>query len=553
MTLLEQIFAREFNPLTLLSYLIILPIVILIAYLTQNEITRYRSRVKRLAGPRGWPVVGNLFQHADEIPAVTYQRWAKTYGPVFQIQLGNTTGVVVNSVDAAKKLFIGQRNAMNSRPTFHVFHGKVSKAVTSIGTSPWDDSCKRRRKLAAAGLNRPRVESYSPILNLESREFLKDLYSECKDGSVDIDFRQAVTRFSLNLSLTLNYGTRVSNIKSLHDDPLLAEILYVESEISKFRDTSKNYANYIPLLRYWEPVASFLGLSSTPKSHAVDIGRRRLEYNDILLNKLKDEVDRGVDKPCIQGAVLREPESATLTHEELISVSLSMMAGADSNQPTIAWAILLLAHRQDIQEKAYQAIKEAGVLELPSNDYASSKVEYIDALTKEIARYFVVLKLALPKATYANATWGEATIPPNTMVFLNSWACNRGAVKSQLLSRSELTAIDPELYAEPEVFAPERWLPGASDYAAHQFAFGIGGRMCVASLLAHSALYTVFLHLVAKFQILPVDGTTIDEIDPIKGLKGRSFVGTPRGFRAKFVPREGYKLENWLQKPDVEV
>ncbi|GKT56361.1 3-hydroxyphenylacetate 6 hydroxylase [Colletotrichum tofieldiae] len=315
---------------------------------------------------------------------------------------------------------------MNSRPTFYVFHKKVSKAVTSIGTSPWDDSCKRRRKLAAGALNRPRVESYAPILNLEAREFLKDLYSECRNGSVDIDFRPAVRRFALNLSLTLNYGTRVSNVESLEDDPLLAEIIYVESEISKFRDTGKNYANYIPLLRYWEPVASSFGLSSTPRNHAADIGRRRLEYNDVLLSRLRDEIVRKENKPCIQSAVLKDPESATLTREELISVSLSMMAGADSNQPTLAWAILLLAHRPDIQEKAYTAIKNAGVLENPSNTYASTKIGYVDALAKEISRYFVVLKLALPKATFTDVTWGATTIPANTLVFLNSWACNRG-------------------------------------------------------------------------------------------------------------------------------
>jgi 3-hydroxyphenylacetate 6-hydroxylase len=92
----------------------------------------------------------------------------------------------------------------------------------------------------------------------------------------------------------------------------------------------------------------------------------------------------------------------------------------------MAWAILLLAHRQDIQEKAYQAIKDAGILDLPSNSYSSTKVEYIDALTKEISRYFSVLKLALPKATYTATEWGNATIPPNTLVFLNTWACNRG-------------------------------------------------------------------------------------------------------------------------------
>lgn len=318
---------------------------LLITYLIQNEFARFRSRIKGLPGPPGWPVVGNLFQvsakllpktvlswvlttyqNSKEAPAETYRKWAGIYGPVFQIQLGNTTGVVVNTAESAKQLFLGQRHAMNSRPTFYIFHKKVSKAVTSIGTSPWDESCKRRRKAAAGALNRPRVESYAPILNLEVREFLRDIYSESRDGSIAIDFRPAVRRFALNLSLTLNYGTRVSNVTSLKDDPLLAEIIYVESEISKFRDTGKNYANYIPLLRYWEPVANAFGLNSSPKDHATDIGRRRLEYNNVLLDKLREEIERGEDKPCIQGAVLRDPESATLTRQELISVSLSMMA-----------------------------------------------------------------------------------------------------------------------------------------------------------------------------------------------------------------------------------
>ncbi|KAF6789407.1 3-hydroxyphenylacetate 6 hydroxylase [Colletotrichum sojae] len=516
------------HSIAFLWYSLLALLLLITFYLVQNEFFRYKSRIKNLPGPRGWPAVGNLFQ-PSEVPAETYRKWAKTYGPVIQIQLGNTTGVVVNSVESAKQLFLGQRHATNSRPTFYVFHKKVSKAVTSIGTSPWDESCKRRRKLAAGALNRPRVESYAPILNLEAREFLGDLYSQCKNGSTDLDFRPAVTRFALNLSLTLNYGTRVSNVKSLKEDPLLAEIIYVESEISKFRDTGKNHANYIPLLRYWEPIPALLRLNKSPKNHAEDIGRRRLEYNDALLSKLRDEVARGEDKPCIQGAVLRDPESASLTREELISVSLSMMAGADSNQPTLAWAILLLAHRPDIQDRAYAAIKEAGILQQASNEYASSKVEYIDALTKEISRYFVVLKLALPKATYTDVNWGSATIPANTLVFLNSWAY-------------------PDVFTEPDMFAPERWLADAPNQYAHQFAFGIGGRMCVASHLAHDALYAVFLHLIAHFKILPADSATADEIDPIKGLGGISFVATPKGFQAKFVPRDGGDaLKTWLK------
>lgn len=52
----------------------------------------------------------------------------------------------------------------------------------------------------------------------------------------------------------------------------------------------------------------------------------------------------------------------------------------------------------------------------------------------------------------------------------------------------------------------------------HQFAFGMGGRMCVASHVASKALYTVIVHLVGHFEILPAEGAPTTAIDPIDGL-----------------------------------
>jgi 3-hydroxyphenylacetate 6-hydroxylase len=124
--------------------------------------------------------------------------------------------------------------------------------------------------------------------------------------------------------------------------------------------------------------------------------------------------------------VLKDPESKGLSEGELLSVSLSMMAGADTSKRTLMWACLLLAYRPDVQEQAYRAIVDADPALLASPDVAHSKIEYIDALTKEIGRYYVVLRLALPKATHTSVTWNGAVIPPNTLLFLNSWACSRG-------------------------------------------------------------------------------------------------------------------------------
>lgn len=63
--------------------------------------------------------------------------------------------------------------------------------------------------------------------------------------------------------------------------------------------------------------------------------------------------------------------------------------------------------------------------------------------------------------------------------------------------------------------------------------------MCVASQLAAKALYTVFLHLIAHFELLPAEESPdLDAADPLKGLleKENSRV-TPRVRHVRFVPR----------------
>lgn len=218
----------------------------------------------------------------------------------------------------------------------------------------------------------------------------------------------------------------MEDIKQLRGDTVFAEMVHVETEISRLRDTSQNYENYIPLLRPVKTLAASLGLRDG--NYMSDIGRRRVGYHKVLLENLRAEVAAGTDKPCIQGNVLKDPESKGLSEGELLSVSLSMMAGADTSQPTVAWAILLLSQRRDIQQKAYDAILEADSSLLNAAEVSNSKIPYIDAFTKEIGRCYAPLKLGLPRATHDEyeATWNDATIPTKTLVLMNIYACSKG-------------------------------------------------------------------------------------------------------------------------------
>ncbi|EPS29279.1 hypothetical protein PDE_04228 [Penicillium oxalicum 114-2] len=502
-----------------LQFLGISTLVAPLLYIILNEFIRASARVKGLTGPTGLPLIGNLAQIRVNA-AEQYREWARKFGPVYQIQLGNIPVVVVNSAASAKVLFGQNAQALSSRPEFYTFHKIVSNtAGTTIGTSPYSESLKRRRKGAASALNRPSVETYVPHLDLESRSFIDELYRYGKGGKTPIDPMPMIQRLSLSLALTLNWGIRIAS----QEEDLFDEITEVEEEISRFRSTTGNLQDYIPLLR--------LNPMSRNSKKAAEMRARRDKYLSSLNKDLEDRMSKGIHKPCIQANVILDKE-AKLNAEELTSISLTMLSGGlDTVTTLVAWSIGLLSSRPDIQKNAAEAIREFHGRDQPlcaADD--DQKCAYVVALVKECLRYFTVLRLALPRTSIRDVTYEGVLIPKGTVFFLNAWACN----------------MDSEVWTDPEVFRPERWLEQPD---APLFTYGLGYRMCAGSLLANRELYLVFMRTLNSFRIEPHDQM---DWDPVRGNSDpTSLVAIPQRYKVRFVPKDVAALETALKESSV--
>jgi phenylacetate 2-hydroxylase len=107
-------------------------------------------KIHGLPEASGWPIFGSLFQ-LEENHYAAFLQMAKKLGPVFQVRLGNRRIVVANSYDSIKELWTKNQSSLISRPTLHTYHTVVSSSQGfTIGTSPWDESCKQRRKAVAS-------------------------------------------------------------------------------------------------------------------------------------------------------------------------------------------------------------------------------------------------------------------------------------------------------------------------------------------------------------------------------------------------------------------
>lgn len=234
-------------------------------------------------------------------------------------------------------------------------------------------------------------------LDLESKDFVAELLNYGKAGSEPVDPLPMIQRLSLSLALTLNWGVRMDS----QENKLFDEITHVEEEISRFRSTTGNLQDYIPLLR--------LNPLSFGSKKAGEMRDRRDVYLTALNKDLESRMEKGTHKPCIQANVILDQE-AKLNSEELTSISLTMLSGGldvsiiffldlrhadwvlvQTVTTLLQWSVALLAQRLDIQQKAWRAIEEFYSVEQPLCDALDDqKCSYVVALVRECLRYVLL-------------------------------------------------------------------------------------------------------------------------------------------------------------------
>ncbi|KAH8713941.1 Phenylacetate 2-hydroxylase [Beauveria bassiana] len=367
--------------------------------------------------PGAVPVFGHLLKLGED-HASTCEKWWRQYKhSVFQVKLGNTRVVVVNSFDDCKKMLLANQNAVIDRPKLFTFHGLISSTQGfTIGSSPWDESCKKKRKAAGTALSRPALRSYYPMFDLESFCILRDMRKDSQNGQVEIDVRPYIQRFALNTTLTLCYGIRMD---AVYDD-LLREILHVGSSISLLRSASENYQDYVPIMRYLP--------NNEKNARSKELRHRRDVYLDLLLNKVREMIKNGTDKPCIASAILKDQETK-LSGVEVSSICLSLVSGGFETIPgtlTSCIGSLCTKEGQVWQDRAYEDIKRhyPDIGEAWTSCIKEEKIPYINAIVKEAGRYYTVSSMSLPRKTVTEVNWNGAIIPAKTMILINAQAGN---------------------------------------------------------------------------------------------------------------------------------
>ena len=173
---------------------------------------------------------------------------------------------------------------------------------------------------------------------------------------------------------------------------------------------------------------------------------------------------------------------------------LVRLVGMGTTSTVMNWSMLLLAHHQDVQEKA-----RANVLAHLGADrqacYADRvSMKYLEAVINEVHRYGANSPLTMPRRAVRDCSIRGFHIPKDTLVFSNLWAAHH----------------QPDIWPDPDHFNPDANFTRVGEngeleltHLENLMPFNIGKRACIGESLARQELLIFIAGLLQRYRILP--------------------------------------------------
>lgn len=488
------------------------------------------SKLRRLPlppGPKGLPILGNMLQVASTKTKswFMYADWAKQYSPngdmVYLEVLGQPI-LVLGSLKAIGDLLEKRGSTYADRsvpPAMQMMKIDWSLAIMDYGPS-W----RAHRRMFHQYYNKTQIYKYAPVLEYQTNAFLQRLLSTPQEF---MDH----TRFLFGaIIIQISYGlTSPAEIESLTES--------AESIVKTFVDCAKPgyfLVDLLPFIRWipsWLPGAGWKRRLEGVAKTSQKVFRMTFDNAQEQAKQAGTEDAQDVAAQII--ANLPPKNAPDYVQQEMLgrgTALVAYVAGADTTVASSHALFGALANYPESQRAAQDELDLViGSERLPSVADLP-QLPYIQALVKELARWFTVAPVAIPHVASQDDTYNGYFIPKGTVVMPNTWAIMH----------------DPDVFDDPLEFKPERYLmrdpdtnqlkinPAVLD--PENAAFGYGRRICPGRHLSTEALTLMVASLLTVFNVnAPKDAS--GRPTKVKLETGAGFLQTPAPFKVYIVPR----------------
>ncbi|KAJ7272073.1 cytochrome P450 [Mycena haematopus] len=467
-------------------------------------------------GPRPWFGFLALPSGADK-EWVTYGKWAEKWGDITSVTAFGQTVIVLNSLKTAVEILDKKSSNYSDRPVFQMCGELVGWsrgiALLSAQTPQYKWSRKNFHQLIGS---QGSVKKFYPIEIEECRNFMQRLLRSPER------LRSHIHLTSGAIALRFTYGYTVRDEK----DPLIELITKVMEDFSETVTPGAFLVDLLPILKYVPSCMPGAGFQRKAKLWA----NRRAEVAEQPFNLVKKQLAQGSAQDSFVSILLRE----NLSEEEVAYLKWAAHSTYGGAADTTACAVytffLQMTLHPEIQVNAQAELDAVtGNHRLPGYDDREC-LPYINAIVKEVFRFHPVAPMGkllpspacLPHLTMENDIRNGYLIPKGSVILPNIWNM----------------AHDPEVYADPWVFNPSRFIASnghTPEPDPRDLVFGFGRRVCPGKLIADASVFIMCAMTLATFTISKAvkDG---EIIEPVEDYESGTISG-PAPFMCSITPR----------------
>ncbi|CDH53497.1 cytochrome p450 [Lichtheimia corymbifera JMRC:FSU:9682] len=443
----------------------------------QGYLTASKSRSSKLPSPRfALPYFGHLFNLGPNT-IETFCQWHKRYGPIILIQMGVKQMVSISDPFIAQEV-LGTNGSLAANRPYNKYmtklFGKNERGIVFAETK--SKSWRKARGIATTILGPNNVNKKLPEMGNETEELVNALAT----GN-NIDPSEHILRLSLNYMLLNCFGIRAAST----DDPIFKKCIYLIKYTMVYTGLKYMISEYLPVL-------SFLDyLIGGEKTFAKHIETERDAWiREWMMNAHDD------GKDCIATALLESVHSGDIDEATaIVTLADLLFAGTDTAAVTIGWAFGILSVKPDVQRKIQQELDHFIETHRRMPIFTDrDHFPYMIAVQKECMRFRPTTPLGVTHVASEDIVWRSKIIPKGAIIASNMIAMH----------------MNPDVYPEPHVFRPERFLDKTETFTASakskiedrdQYNFGWGRRLCPGSYLAEVHMFNAFTRVFARCTI----------------------------------------------------
>jgi cytochrome P450 family 110 len=334
---------------------------------------------------------------------------------------------------------------------------------------------RQRRQLVMPAFHGDKIRVYTDLIQQITRDVIQQW-----PVNETLNAREQMQSISLSVILQAVFGIyqgeQFDGRRPVEDHRIRQKLIAV---LSLTDSPLKSSFILIPKLQQdwgaWSPWGRFKrDLAELDRLLFQEIADRRQNYDpnrSDILNLLigsQDEEGQGMDDQELR--------------DELMTL---LFAGHETTATALSWGIYWSSYLPEVRAKLMAEIATLG----PDRDIKEiNKLPYLGAFCSEVLRIHPVAMLIFPRITQKSVRLQGCDLAPGTTVM--------GCVY--------LAHHRPEVYPEPEVFNPQRFLD--RQYSPYEyFPFGGGSRRCIGLALAQMELKLIMVEILASCQIELMD------------------------------------------------